>query len=577
MSGIFRLSILLLAALSSVDAAPAFAVGSDSAAPLSADSDLSSPSSAASAASASPTVAFASDNSNPLLWTADSDIIPEAIRGTLGATVIGPQNVAVDLQNADFLAPPSTDAGTVGNAKWPFSMSHNRLQTGGWARQQNNAVMPMATEMAGVNMRLEAGAIRELHWHTTAEWAMVLKGSVQISVVNSDGENYLATVNTSDLWYFPAGTPHSIQATADSPDGSEFLLVFDSGDFSEDDTFLLTDWLAHVPKDIIAKNFHTAQSAFNNIPGSELYIFPSTPPADNAVAPISPQGTASLPYAFSFSQQPATPLAGGSVKIVDSTTFKISTTIAAAEVTVEPGAMRELHWHPTQDEWSFYIEGTGRMSLFAASGNARTFDFQGGDVGYVPASFGHFVENTGNTTLRFLEIFKSVARKIPFEDPQVLTWVRIAYVVVQAVVLGTYYYVSMKIKSKNDQTVLKYVEAASPMTKEPGKLVTTTNRDYDLTEVSKLVRGAYIGLAMMAFLHGYMKYTQPLFIQALMGMKNLYDAKPVAIYVLGKPAEGDLKRPFKSGGGFMGAAGGEPQTDKAAIDEAEKRIGKKEE
>ncbi len=156
MSGIFRLSILLLAALSSVDAAPAFAVGSDSAAPLSADSDLSSPSSAASAASASPTVAFASDNSNPLLWTADSDIIPEAIRGTLGATVIGPQNVAVDLQNADFLAPPSTDAGTVlvhclfivnnridvhafsGNAKWPFSMSHNRLQTGGWARQQNS-------------------------------------------------------------------------------------------------------------------------------------------------------------------------------------------------------------------------------------------------------------------------------------------------------------------------------------------------------------------------------------------------------------------------------------------------------
>ncbi|PSS05482.1 hypothetical protein PHLCEN_2v3764 [Hermanssonia centrifuga] len=327
MSGIFRLSILLLAALSSVDAAPAFAVGSDSAAPLSADSDLSLTSSAASAASASPTVAFASDNPNPLLWTADSDIIPEAIRGTLGATVIGPQNVAVDLQNADFLAPPSTDAGTV---------------------------------------CCDAYGNRN-------GWSQYAVGSGSYS-------------NTSDLWYFPAGTPHSIQATADSPDGSEFLL--------------LTDWLAHVPKDIIAKNFHTAQSAFNNIPGSELYIFPSTPPADNAVAPISPQGTASLPYAFSFSQQPATPLAGGSVKIVDSTTFKISTTIAAAEVTVEPGAMRELHWHPTQDEWSFYIEGTGRMSLFAASGNARTFDFQGGDVG-------HFVENTGNTTLRFLEIFKS--------------------------------------------------------------------------------------------------------------------------------------------------------------------------
>ena len=99
---------------------------------------------------------------------------------------------------------------------------------------------------------------------------------------------------------------------------------------------------------------------------------------------------------------------------------------------------------------------------------------------------------------------------------------------------------------------------------------------------------------MMCFLHLYMKYTQPLFIQAIMGLKSLYDSKPVALYVLGKPAEGDLKRPFKQAGGLFGgmyacrpifseywiqslhvAAAGEPQTDKAAIDEAEKRVGPK--
>ena len=43
-------------------------------------------------------------------------------------------------------------------------------------------------------------------------------------------------------------------------------------------------------------------------------------------------------------------------------------------------------------------------------------------------------------------------------------------------------------------------------TKEPGKLVVTTNKDYDLGEVAKLMRGVYIGIAMMAFLHGYLKY-----------------------------------------------------------------------
>ncbi|KAH9926524.1 inorganic phosphate transporter [Amylocystis lapponica] len=167
-----------------------------------------------------------------------------------------------------------------------------------------------------------------------------------------------------------------------------------------------------------------------------------------------------------------------------------------------------------------------------------------------------------------------VARKIPFDDPQVLLYVRSAYVVSQAVVLSVYYYISMKIKQKNDLSVLKYVEPANPMSQDKGQLVTTTVRDYDLSEVSKLVRGVYIGIAMMCFLHGYMGYTQPLFIQALMGVKNLYDAKPVAIYIVGKPAEGDLKRPFKAAGGMFGAAT-EPQTDKATIDEAEKRVGGK--
>ncbi|TCD61821.1 hypothetical protein EIP91_007866 [Steccherinum ochraceum] len=167
-----------------------------------------------------------------------------------------------------------------------------------------------------------------------------------------------------------------------------------------------------------------------------------------------------------------------------------------------------------------------------------------------------------------------LARKIPFDDPVTLNYVRIGYVVVQVLVLGVYFFVSQKVKSKNDQTVLKYVEAPSPMSSEPGQLVTITVKDYDLQETSKAIRGVYMGLAMMVFLHGYMKYTQPLFIQALMGLKNLYDAKIVSIHLLGKPAEGDLKRPFVAPALFGAAAGG-PQTDKAAIDEAEKRIGKK--
>ncbi|KAK0475424.1 oxalate decarboxylase [Armillaria novae-zelandiae] len=311
-----------------------------------------------------------------VLWNDTSDpsvVTPQ--RGTLGAPIIGPDNIPVDLQNPDLFAPPTTDSGlnVNPNAKWPFALSHNRLQTGGWARQENIQVMPIATEMAGVDMRLEPGAIRELHWHSTAEWAYVLKGSTQITAVDQDGRNYLATVHAGDLLM---------------KKGSEFLLVFDNGAFSEDSTFMLTDWLDHVPYEVIQKNFQPV-------------------PPDDATAPEDPQGTVPDPFSFPLSQINATQHSGGSVKIVDSTTFTVSTTIAMAEVTINPGAMRELHWHPTMDEWSFFLEGTGRMTLFASSGIADTFNYQPGDIGYVPAAYGHYVENTGNTTLRYLEIFKS--------------------------------------------------------------------------------------------------------------------------------------------------------------------------
>ncbi|EPS95953.1 hypothetical protein FOMPIDRAFT_92334 [Fomitopsis schrenkii] len=353
------------------------------------------------------TTAHASDDPNGVLWNLTTTEDPQPIRGTLGAPIMAQQNVPLQQMNPDLLAPPTTDNGDIPNLKWSFSMSTNRLQTGGYARQENVNSMPIATAMAGVDMRLEAGAIRELHWHKTAEWAYVLSGQMQVTAVDTAGRNFLSTVNAGDLWYFPAGIPHSLQATATDPNGAEFLLIFNSGDFSEDSTFLLTDWLAHTPKDVLAKNFGTTIEAFDNIPAEQLYIFPGAPPSPDAVAPEDPQGQVPLSYTFPLSQQPATTYAGGSVRIADSTTFNISTGISVADVTVAPGGMREMHWHPTQDEWTYYISGNARVTAFASTGTARTYDYQGGDIGYFPASYGHYIENIGDTDLHFLEIFDS--------------------------------------------------------------------------------------------------------------------------------------------------------------------------
>ncbi|CAE6392127.1 unnamed protein product, partial [Rhizoctonia solani] len=372
-------------------------------------STSTSPSPTTDSSYPSPTVPYASDELNESFLNKFQNELPEPIRGSKGAKIIGPQNVDIDRQNPDLLAPPTTDSGSVSNVKWPFSLSHNRVQDGGWARQQNVHSMPIATTMAGVNMRLKAGGIRELHWHITAEWAYVLAGSCRVAVVNAEGQNYIADVYPGDLWYFPPGIPHVLQGLNDTADGCEFLLVFDDGEFSEDSTFSVTDWMAHVPKEVLSKNFKVNASAFDHIPDRQLWMLPSAVPTGSPEEEgvKSPQGVSTLPYTFAASKANSTKVPGGTVKVVDSRTFEVSKTIAMAEVTVEVGGMRELHWHPSQPEWSYFIEGEARITVFAAQGNARTFNYQPGDIGYVPPSFGHYVENIGNTTLKFLEIFNS--------------------------------------------------------------------------------------------------------------------------------------------------------------------------
>ncbi len=325
--------------------------------------------------------------------------------GTLGGSILGPRNLPREKQNPDILLPPRSDSGTMPNLRWSFADSHMRVEEGGWSRQTTVRELPIAKTIAGVNMRLNAGGVRELHWHKESEWSYMLKGKARITAVDHEGRAFQDDVSEGDLWFFPAGIPHSIQGLAD--DGCEFLLAFDDGDFSEDSTFLLSDWLIHTPIEILAKNFGVPASAFAKIPKEELYIFQAKVPPPLKKDRII--GNGAVPHSFSyklFKQEPLK-MKGGKVWIVDSHNFHASKTIAAALVEIEPGAMRELHWHPTGDEWQFYISGEARMTVFGSEGIARTFDYQAGDVGAVPFPMPHYVENTGKTTLRFLEIFKS--------------------------------------------------------------------------------------------------------------------------------------------------------------------------
>ena len=329
-------------------------------------------------------------------------------------------NAVVDGQNRDSLIPPTSDAGAVPAFKYPFSFAHRRVHEGGWSHEVTARELPIAKTLAGVLMRLTAGGVRELHWHNAAEWAMVLYGSARITAIDAAGKSFVADVSEGDLWFFPPGIPHSIQGLA--RDGTKFLLVFDDGNFSEYETVLLSDWMAHTPRAVVAKNFGVPIRALDKMPKEELFIFQADVPGpleEDQRAAAGSLGVSPDDFAFRVSQPSVNKTTKwGEVRIVDSSTFNVSNTVASALVTVKPGGMRELHWHPNADEWQYHISGQARMTVFTSGGRARTMDFQAGDVGYVPKPLPHYVQNTGDTDLKFLEMFKSDR----FEDLSLSEW-----------------------------------------------------------------------------------------------------------------------------------------------------------
>lgn len=340
------------------------------------------------------------------VYAHDSSIKSYPANTASGGRDPGPHDPVREAENPDILNPPITDSGTLPNLRFSFSDAHVRKSSGGWTRQVTQRELGISTTIAGVDMRLNAGGIRELHWHKEGEWAYMTWGNARVTAFDTDGGWFVDDIGVGDLWYFPPGVPHSIQGIG--ADGCQFLLAFDDGSFDEDSTFLLSDWFKHIPADILAKNFQVPVSTFSHLPSpADEYIFAGKVPG--SLAGDSIKGAAKSKIAFTHRMLAQEPIRapGGTVRITDSSNFPIAKTIAAALVEIEPGGMRELHWHPNNDEWQYYLEGEGRMGVFASSGQARTFNYRAGDVGYVPFAMGHYVENTGSTPLRFLELFKS--------------------------------------------------------------------------------------------------------------------------------------------------------------------------
>jgi oxalate decarboxylase len=334
----------------------------------------------------------------------------------------GQENKPLLDENPSTNMPPPTDHGDVVPLWYSFDLVKKRVEEGGWTHEVTDRALPSSRDIAGVNMRLTAGSYRELHWHTADEWAYVLYGKARVTVMTPDGKMFIGDVAEGDLWLFPAGHPHSIQGL--DPDGTEFLLVFNQGNFSEDGTMLLSEWMAHTPPEVLMKNFGLDSAALAKLPTGALYIFPGTVPTNTVAQDQEEIGGSKVasPTQNTFKMKSMTPTRSnekGEVRIVDSRNFPL-TKVAAALVTLKPGGLRELHWHPHSSEWQFWIAGKGRMTVFFPVDNARTVDFNANDVGYVPSNAPHYIENTGDTDAVFLEMLASDV----FEDVSLNQWLR---------------------------------------------------------------------------------------------------------------------------------------------------------
>ncbi len=293
---------------------------------------------------------------------------------------------------------------------YPFSKTPLTTYDGGTTKQVGTYDFPVSKGMAGVYMTLEPGAIRELHWHANAaEWAYVIEGNTRITLTSPAGKAEIADVSAGQLWYFPRGWGHSIEGLG--PGTATFLLVFNDGTFSEGATFSITDWLSHTPTSWVAANLGLTPEQVRLLPTKQVYISrhgPAPGPLANTRPHEPKTGPLELSHVYNLQgHKPLSNSEGSTLKLVTAKEFPASFDMSGAVIHLEPGAMRQLHWHPNADEWQYVLKGEMTLGVFASEGKASISRLAAGDVGYVPKGYGHALRNDSDQPLDVLVVFNS--------------------------------------------------------------------------------------------------------------------------------------------------------------------------
>jgi len=346
------------------------------------------------------------------------DLLGAASLAGLGAVMIPPSPAHAEQQQSYQVGKDPGKHEAIPDFKFDIEAETGWVGEAGSAKEATLAEFPPSKNIAGVSMRLKSGGIRELHWHAiAAEWAYVVKGRVLTTVISPNGQPATDIFEPGDIWYFPKGHGHALQNI--SNEEAHFVLGFDDGHFSEFGTFSITDWIGRTSPEVVARNLGLSAATIAGLPKKELYILPGKIPA-NLPEPYLADDleTSQNPHKFRLGKMPPLAFPGGWERIVTSKEFPINKTLTSVLQYLEPGAIREMHWHPNADEWQYYLGGRSRVTVFGAHGRVRTEEFGLGQIAFIQQGFGHYVEQIGNEPTRFFALFNSPV----FEEISISKW-----------------------------------------------------------------------------------------------------------------------------------------------------------
>ena len=283
-----------------------------------------------------------------------------------------------------------------------------KATSGGWARDITTRGLPLATNIAGAHLFLNAGGLREMHWHTSAEWAYILAGRCQVAVLDPHGELEVINYGPGHLCILPRKAGKQLHPVRPGADPCHAILAFNDGLYGEHGTFGLTDFVSRLNPDLLTQHLGSATAQFSKFPSGETYIMqgaviPIDAPSAQAIQPLQ----MSRSHRFMLKQKPAVASAAGQLYVTSTKEFPVSSAMTGMLLRLAPGATQSAHWHPNANEWHYLVEGRTRVSLFGPDKRLAVAEIGPGDCAYIPRACAHLIQNIGGTSCEIIGVLDS--------------------------------------------------------------------------------------------------------------------------------------------------------------------------